>query len=64
MLKDIIENLWNKTKIIFVWDLYQLLPIWDNKIFSLDNNFYQSLNDDDNKKICLKQKINLMKILT
>jgi hypothetical protein len=55
LLKDIIENLWNKTKIIFVWDLHQLLPIWDNKIFSLDNNFYQSLNDDDNKKIYLAQ---------
>ena len=59
VLKDIIENLWVKTKIIFVWDLYQLLPIWDNKLFSLDNFFYESLNNENLRKIYLEQnKIN------
>lgn len=55
ILKDIIENLWNKSKVILVWDLYQLLPIWDNNIFALDENFYQSLNNEENKKKYLKQ---------
>ncbi len=55
LLKDIIENLLDKTKIIFVWDLFQLLPVWDNKIFALDNNFYQSLNNEYDKKIYLQQ---------
>jgi len=55
VLKDLIENLWEKTKIIFVWDLYQLLPIWDNKIFALDKDFYQSLNNENDKKIYLEQ---------
>lgn len=55
VLKDLIENLWDKTKIIFVWDLYQLLPVSDDKIFALDKNFYQSLNSDNDKKIYLKQ---------
>lgn len=41
--------MWSNTKIIFVWDPFQLHPIWNSKTYALDKEFYLSLNNEEDK---------------